>query len=148
MPEDREQKIKDRAHRLWEDEGRPEGRELEHWREAERQVLAEEAAEWRPEAPDDASADARVTPPADPLRNPEPIPPAEDPEYPAITGPEQLPPGMPIPVSLNPEEVERVPAAPEPAGSSSGVTRAAGVKRRRAAKTPVRRRPDGSTLEP
>jgi Protein of unknown function (DUF2934) len=148
MPEDREQKIKDRAHRLWEDEGRPEGRELEHWREAERQVLAEEAADWRPEAPDDASADAQVNPPADPLRNPEPIPPAEDPEYPAITGPEQLPPGMPIPASLNPEEVERGPAAPEPGGSASGTTRAAGVKRRGAVKAPLRRRLGGSTLEP
>ena len=148
MPDDRERKIKDRAHRLWEDEGRPEGRELGHWREAERQVLAEEAADWRPEAPDDASTDARVSPPADPLRNPEPIPPAEDLEYPAVTGPEQLPPGLPTPSSLNPEEVERGAAAPEPGGSSPGATRAAGVKRQGTTKVSLRRRPGGSTLEP
>ena len=148
MPQNREQKIKERAHRLWEDEGRPEGRELGHWREAELQVLAEEAAGWRPEAPDDVSSEIHGSPPADPLRNPEPIPPAEDLEYPAVTGPEQLPPGVPTPASLNPEEVDRGTAAPEPGASSPGVPRAASVKRQGTTKVSLRRRPGGSTLEP
>lgn len=42
MQHDLEGKIRERAHRLWEEEGRPEGRSEEHWREAERQVMAEE----------------------------------------------------------------------------------------------------------
>jgi hypothetical protein len=32
------QKIRDRAYQLWEEQGRPEGRETDHWAEAERQV--------------------------------------------------------------------------------------------------------------
>jgi hypothetical protein len=148
MPQDREGKIRRLAHRLWEDEGRPEGRELAHWRVAERQVLAEEAGGWTLEAADDARSGTHGTPPADPLRNPEPIAPAEDLEYPAVTGPEQLPPGLPTPSSLNREEIERGTAAAKPGGSSPGTTRAAGVKRQRTTKVPLRRRPGGSTLEP
>ena len=33
---DTEQTIREHAYRLWEEQGRPEGREIEHWREAER----------------------------------------------------------------------------------------------------------------
>jgi hypothetical protein len=29
-----EQKVRDRAHAIWEAEGRPEGRHLEHWQQA------------------------------------------------------------------------------------------------------------------
>ena len=32
--DDTEQRIRERAHRLWEEEGRPEGRELDHWEQA------------------------------------------------------------------------------------------------------------------
>ena len=32
--DDREQRIREQAHRLWEQEGRPEGRHAEHWRQA------------------------------------------------------------------------------------------------------------------
>ena len=34
MEQDREQRIREHAHRLWESEGRPEGRHEEHWRQA------------------------------------------------------------------------------------------------------------------
>jgi len=38
MTEDREAKIRRRAHELWEEQGRPEGRETEFWLQAERKV--------------------------------------------------------------------------------------------------------------
>jgi hypothetical protein len=38
MTEDREAKIRRRAHELWEEQGRPEGRETEFWLQAEREV--------------------------------------------------------------------------------------------------------------
>ena len=34
-----EEQIASRAHALWEEEGRPEGRDKEHWTRAEREVL-------------------------------------------------------------------------------------------------------------
>jgi hypothetical protein len=37
-------RVEDRAHRLWEREGRPEGKADEHWLRAEAEVTAEEAA--------------------------------------------------------------------------------------------------------
>jgi hypothetical protein len=73
--------------------------------------------------------------PVDPVRNPEPIPPASDPEYPAITGPEEIPPGV-DPVGTNPEEVLIEGDGP----SSRG--------REWQGRVPLRRRPGGSTLEP
>jgi DUF2934 family protein len=38
MPNPTEEKIRIRAHQLWEVAGRPEGREAEFWREAEREL--------------------------------------------------------------------------------------------------------------
>jgi hypothetical protein len=35
------EKIAERARRIWEEQGRPEGRDLEHWLEAERQLRAD-----------------------------------------------------------------------------------------------------------
>jgi uncharacterized protein YjbJ (UPF0337 family) len=40
---DRERRIRDRAYELWEQEGRPDGREHAHWREAESAIDAEDA---------------------------------------------------------------------------------------------------------
>ena len=42
--DDRENKIRERAHRIWQLEGSPEGRAHDHWRQAEKEVDAEEAA--------------------------------------------------------------------------------------------------------
>lgn len=53
-----EQKIRQRAHVLWEREGRPEHRAEEHWRRAEREIADDEglgmpgAADRLPEAPE------------------------------------------------------------------------------------------------
>jgi hypothetical protein len=42
MTEDREAKIRRRAHELWEEQGKPEGRETEFWHQAEREVGRDE----------------------------------------------------------------------------------------------------------
>jgi hypothetical protein len=39
---ERERRIRERAYRLWEEEGRPEGREHEHWTRASDLIHAEE----------------------------------------------------------------------------------------------------------
>jgi hypothetical protein len=41
MP-DREERIRERAHQLWEQEGRPDGRDADHWERAAREVDAED----------------------------------------------------------------------------------------------------------
>jgi hypothetical protein len=43
MSGSREDRVRARAHRLWEEEGCPSGREEEHWRRAEAEIAAEEA---------------------------------------------------------------------------------------------------------
>ena len=41
MGEEAKQIVRERAHALWEADGRPGGRELEYWLRAERELLAE-----------------------------------------------------------------------------------------------------------
>lgn len=48
MSDSREQRIRERAYSLWEEDGRPDGREQEYWHRAERLI----AAEADPSAPD------------------------------------------------------------------------------------------------
>ena len=43
--QEREHKIRKLAHALWEADGRPDGREKDHWHEAERQIATEEAGD-------------------------------------------------------------------------------------------------------
>ena len=43
MEQDRQKQIEERAHRMWEDEGRPDGSHERHWAAAEQQLAAEEA---------------------------------------------------------------------------------------------------------
>lgn len=38
---EREQRIRERAHQIWEEEGRPLGRDAEHWERASRQIEEE-----------------------------------------------------------------------------------------------------------
>jgi hypothetical protein len=89
-------KIRDRAYRLWEADGRPEGTEHEHWLEAERQVMDEEgmgepsAGAGQELAPGDRP-EPQPEMPSDPLRNPEYVPPASDPDYPASPGLQEMP---------------------------------------------------------
>ena len=44
MENDKEERIRRRAHELWEREGRPDGREAEHWDVAERELERDAAA--------------------------------------------------------------------------------------------------------
>jgi len=44
MQSDRDGRIRERAHQIWLDEGRVEGKESEHWHRAEREIVAEEGA--------------------------------------------------------------------------------------------------------
>jgi hypothetical protein len=46
----REQRIRDRAHRLWESEGRPEDQEKRHWQLAEQAIDQEDRAAQTPPA--------------------------------------------------------------------------------------------------
>lgn len=41
---DRENRIRDRAYKLWEEEGRPQGRDLEYWERARELIGMEESA--------------------------------------------------------------------------------------------------------
>ena len=44
MTESRNDRVRERAHRIWEEEGSPEGQESQHWEQAEREIEAEDAA--------------------------------------------------------------------------------------------------------
>lgn len=44
MSVDVEQRIRDRAYAIWLDEGRPHGRDADHWLQAERAILTETVA--------------------------------------------------------------------------------------------------------
>jgi hypothetical protein len=38
--------IRERSYQLWEQEGRPDGRQLDHWLQAERELVAKDALEF------------------------------------------------------------------------------------------------------
>lgn len=48
---DREARVRARAHQLWEQEGRPHGRDADHWAQASREVDAEGTAPAKKKAP-------------------------------------------------------------------------------------------------
>jgi hypothetical protein len=56
------EKIRARAHQIWEREGRPEGRDEQHWAQAEHEIANEEAAA------EAAEGGLKVTPYNDPTR--------------------------------------------------------------------------------
>lgn len=62
---DREERIRQLAHRIWESEGRPAGQAQRHWRMAEKLVDAEPTAPAQP-----AAGDAK--PPPKPRRSRKP----------------------------------------------------------------------------
>jgi hypothetical protein len=43
MPNERTERIRDRAHEIWKREGQPEGRDVEHWQSAVAEIEAEES---------------------------------------------------------------------------------------------------------
>lgn len=54
-----EESIRDRAHAIWESEGRPEGKHFEHWQRAEQE--AGRAAQGSPSSRTEAHQTRRVT---------------------------------------------------------------------------------------
>ncbi|TWS97336.1 DUF2934 domain-containing protein [Reyranella sp. CPCC 100927] len=73
---DREERIRQRAHEIWEMEGRPDGRDQEHWERAHREIDAKQGETPsgqanEPRSPDDPTAgkpQPRQTAPASPSR--------------------------------------------------------------------------------
>ncbi|MEK6352050.1 MAG: DUF2934 domain-containing protein [Burkholderia cenocepacia] len=78
MNEDRETQIRERAYRLWQADGAPDGRADEYWQRAEQQLDAEgsiavdEHAGQTAEVPADQSAKRRI--PGEPLQDTDAIP--------------------------------------------------------------------------
>lgn len=58
---DREERIRQRAHALWEQEGRPEGREQAHWAQACAEIDAEDGNGTAPQTTEAASQEAPAT---------------------------------------------------------------------------------------
>lgn len=73
------------AHDIWEAEGRPEGRHLDHWRRAKAILAGPSAGPVRPKAAPRGSGERPTQPEGAPEmpgpRNPEPIPPTNDAGY-------------------------------------------------------------------
>lgn len=44
MSDNRQERLQQRAYEIWESEGRPNGRDREHWEQAEREVTGDRAA--------------------------------------------------------------------------------------------------------
>lgn len=53
MSKDRQARISEAAYRIWQREGFPEGRDIEHWLEAEREVFEAEQREAAETGPDE-----------------------------------------------------------------------------------------------
>jgi hypothetical protein len=75
-----ERRVRERAYALWESEGRPHGKDFEHWRRSVEELLAElppAAAEEPVAEPEPAAAESKVEPaPVQPAAKPtvEPAP--------------------------------------------------------------------------
>ncbi len=61
MAEDREDRIRTRAHEIWEAEGRPEGREAAHWTQAEGEMGEEVGDYAEAVTPEEGPATGTVT---------------------------------------------------------------------------------------
>lgn len=48
MSDDRQQRIRQRAHAIWESQGRPHGADHDHWHQAAREIDAEDATGKKP----------------------------------------------------------------------------------------------------
>lgn len=65
MADDRHNRIRQRAHEIWEQEGRPDGSHERHWRQAESEVTAADAkAAQKPATARKPAASARTAEPA------------------------------------------------------------------------------------
>jgi hypothetical protein len=110
------EKIRRRAHELWEANGRPEGRDHENWIEAERQIMAEEGegepARGQPQLAPNERPEPQPEVPADPTGGVEGTRSGGGPEMPADTTPEPEIPAEP--------GISEIPAAPPGAADVAG----------------------------
>jgi hypothetical protein len=58
--------IADRAYQLWESEGKPEGRDIDHWLQAEREISGDEPENPAAEIPRLDDEDSEASPAATP----------------------------------------------------------------------------------
>jgi len=65
MADDRHDRIRQRAHAIWEQEGRPEGAHERHWRQAENEVAAQDADAVKEPAAKPGRAKAGAAPKAE-----------------------------------------------------------------------------------
>jgi hypothetical protein len=77
--DDHDERIRQRAHEIWEEEGRPEGREYSHWLRARAEIQ---------DTADDAPAEAGRASKADIARNA--LPPGTVPENPTAENPDRI----------------------------------------------------------
>lgn len=66
--QEKKERIRARAHALWEREGRPEGREMDHWLEAEAELKAGDEQERRSEAAPETEGTANIDQPTVPRK--------------------------------------------------------------------------------
>lgn len=76
MDQDHQERIRQRAHEIWEREGRPEGRDSDHWSQAEQELRTETGGE-QPADPGDEPKPARTAAAAKPKRTSRKSPKAE-----------------------------------------------------------------------
>ena len=62
MTDDRQHRIRQRAHEIWESHGRPHGADRDHWDQAIREIDAEDAAAKKKPARATAAAKPKVAP--------------------------------------------------------------------------------------
>lgn len=62
--QEKKERIRARAHALWEREGRPEGREMDHWLEAEAELNSADGREAGEEAAPEAEGKPNIEKPA------------------------------------------------------------------------------------
>jgi hypothetical protein len=62
MSDDRQHRIRQRAHAIWESHGHPHGSDREHWEQATREIDAEDAAAKKKPAPAAAKPKAAAAP--------------------------------------------------------------------------------------
>ena len=60
MTDDRQHRIRQRAHAIWESHGRPEGADRDHWDQATREIDAEDVAAKKKPARTAAAAKPKV----------------------------------------------------------------------------------------
>jgi hypothetical protein len=69
MESEKQRRIRERAYEIWQREGRPHGRDAEHWRRAETEIEAEDHARGEPETVAAGSAPLRSRRAAKPSRS-------------------------------------------------------------------------------